>query len=374
MSDVSEAAFRAGYAAGGDWQAAFAAALADAWPLPADANLGFVYATDYYAPHFGEIVERLKAETGIQRWSGTVGLGIATPDGELFDRPALAIMAGRFPEDSFRLFGPVSQATELGEIAPDWLAGQLGTVALLQADPRTPELETLIADLSEAAKAFPLGGLTASRAGPASAIGGRAAGLSGVLFGGAVPIVSGLSQGCAPLGPALSITAAEGNVISAIEGRSATEVLIEVVDQHFGGRLSEAWGSVHPAFPVPGRDRDDYLVRNFLGLDADKGLLAVSDLVEPGQKILFCRRDQQGARQDLDRMLADVKRRAAGQAKAGLFFSCVARGPNLFGPGGAELRQIREALGDIPLVGFYAGGEISGDRLYGYTGVLALFV
>lgn len=374
MSDVSEAAFRAGYAAGGDWQAAFAAALADAWPLPAGANLGFVYATDYYAPHFGEIVERLKAETGIPRWSGTVGLGIATPDGELFDRPALAIMAGRFPEDSFRLFGPVSQATELGEIAPEWLAGQLGTVALLQADPRTPELETLIADLSEAAKAFPLGGLTASRAGPASAIGGRAAGLSGVLFGGAVPIVSGLSQGCAPLGPALSITAAEGNVISAIEGRSATEVLIEVVDQHFGGRLSEAWGSVHPAFPVPGRDRDDYLVRNFLGLDADKGLVAVSDLVEPGQKILFCRRDQQGARQDLDRMLADVKRRAAGQAKAGLFFSCVARGPNLFGPGGAELRQIREALGDIPLVGFYAGGEISGDRLYGYTGVLALFV
>ena len=39
MSDVSEAAFRAGYAAGGDWQAAFAAALADAWPLPAGANL-----------------------------------------------------------------------------------------------------------------------------------------------------------------------------------------------------------------------------------------------------------------------------------------------------------------------------------------------
>jgi small ligand-binding sensory domain FIST len=373
MSDVSEAAFRAGYAAGGDWQAAFAAALADAWPLPAGANLGFVYATDYYAPHFGEIVERLRAETGIQRWSGTVGLGIATPDGELFDRPALAILAGRFPEDSFRLFGPVSQAAELSEIAPDWLAGQLGTVALLQADPRTPELEMLIADLSEAAKAFPLGGLTASRAGPASAIGGRAAGLSGVLFGGAVPIVSGLSQGCAPLGPALSITAAEGNLISAIEGRSATDVLIEVVDQHFGGRLSEAWGSVHPAFPVPGRDRDDYLVRNFLGLDADKGLVAVSDLVEPGQKILFCRRDQQGARQDLDRMLADVKRRAAGQARAGLFFS-VARGPNLFGPGGAELRQIREALGDIPLVGFYAGGEISGDRLYGYTGVLALFV
>ncbi len=374
MSQVGEASFRAGYAAGGDWQTAFSAALADAWPLPQGANLGFVYATDYYASHFGEIVERLRAETGIQDWSGTVGLGIATPEGEVFDRPALAIMAGRFPADSYRLFGPVSQSAELGALAPDWLAAQLGTVALLQGDPRTPELETLIGDLCEAAKTFPLGGLTASRAGPASAIGGRAGGLSGVLFGAAVPIVSGLSQGCAPLGPAMSITAADGNVISAIDGRPAAEVLIEAVDRHFGGRLSEAWGHVHPAFPVPGRDRDDYLVRNFVGLDADKGLVAVSDLVEPGQKILFCRRDQQGARQDLDRMLADVARRAEGRAKAGLYFSCVARGPNLFGPDGAEMRQIRQTLGEIPLIGFYAGGEISGDRLYGYTGVLALFV
>jgi len=374
MGGVEARDFRAGYAAGGDWQSAFSAALADAWPLPEGANLGFVYATDYYAPHFGEIVERLKAETGIRQWSGTVGLGIATPEGEIFDRPALAIMAGRFPEEAFRLFGPLGSAADLAAIAPDWLAAQLGTVALLQADPRTPELETLIADLGEAARAFPLGGLTASRAGPASAIGGRAGGLSGVLFGPGVEIVSGLTQGCAPLGPAMTITGAEGNVISAIDGRPATEVLIEAVDRHFDGRLSEAWGHLHPAFPVPGRDRDDYLVRNFLGMDADKGLLAVGDLVEPGQKILFCRRDLAGARQDLARMLADVARRAAGRARAGLFFSCVARGPNLFGPGGAEMRQIRQALGEIPLVGFYAGGEISGDRLYGYTGVLALFV
>jgi len=27
----------------------------------------------------------------------------------------------------------------------------------------------------------------------------------------------------------------------------------------------------------------------------------------------------------------------------------------------------------VPLVGFYANGEISHDRIYGYTGVLALF-
>ena len=60
--------------------------------------------------------------------------------------------------------------------------------------------------------------------------------------------------------------------------------------------------------------------------------------------------------------------------KAGLYFSCVARGPNLFGVDSEELKTIRETLGDFPLAGFFGNGEIAHDRLYGYTGVLALFL
>ena len=48
-------------------------------------------------------------------------------------------------------------------------------------------------------------------------------------------------------------------------------------------------------------------------------------------------------------------------------------GELLFGPGSAELKQIQQRLGDVPIVGFYAHGEISQDRIYGYTGVLTLF-
>ena len=36
--------------------------------------------------------------------------------------------------------------------------------------------------------------------------------------------------------------------------------------------------------------------------------------------------------------------------------------------------MIRDELGDFPLAGLFANGEISNDRLYGYTGVLALFL
>ena len=47
---------------------------------------------------------------------------------------------------------------------------------------------------------------------------------------------------------------------------------------------------------------------------------------------------------------------------------------NLFGEEGRELSLIRDSLGEFPLVGFFGNGEISNNRLYSYTGVLALFL
>ena len=47
---------------------------------------------------------------------------------------------------------------------------------------------------------------------------------------------------------------------------------------------------------------------------------------------------------------------------------------SLFGTDSEELKMISRALGEIPLVGFFANGEISHKRLYGYTGVLPVFL
>ena len=49
------------------------------------------------------------------------------------------------------------------------------------------------------------------------------------------------------------------------------------------------------------------------------------------------------------------------------------RGGPHFGGASAELQIVRRALGDVPLVGFFAGGEIAHQELYGYTGVLTVF-
>jgi small ligand-binding sensory domain FIST len=73
-------------------------------------------------------------------------------------------------------------------------------------------------------------------------------------------------------------------------------------------------------------------------------------------------------------MLDRLRRRAGGGIRGGLYYSCVARGPNQFGPGSQEMKIIADELGDFPIAGLFANGEINHNRLYGYTGVLTLFL
>ena len=124
--------------------------------------------------------------------------------------------------------------------------------------------------------------------------------------------------------------------------------------------------------PVPGSDTGDYTARNLVGIDPRNKLIAIGDIVEPGTKLVICKRDQGAARQDLQRIAGELKAQVP-QPRGALYFSCLARGEHMFGTRGAELGLIRRALGEVPLVGFFCNGEISRDRLYGYTGVLTLF-
>ena len=55
-----------------------------------------------------------------------------------------------------------------------------------------------------------------------------------------------------------------------------------------------------------------------------------------------------------------------------VYVSCAGRGGPHFGGPSAELQIVRHALGDVPLTGFFAGGEIAHRHLYGYTGVLTV--
>ncbi|MGY8994073.1 MAG: FIST C-terminal domain-containing protein, partial [Rhodospirillales bacterium] len=171
-----------------------------------------------------------------------------------------------------------------------------------------------------------------------------------------------------------TITACEENVLIELDGRPALRVFEEDIGELMSRDLRRVGGSIFAALPVGGSDTGDYLVRNLVGLDEPNGFVAIGEHVEEGESIQFCRRDPAAAAEDLTQMVTRLKERAGGNAKGAVYFSCLARGPNMFGPNSRELTIIQEALGPVPLVGFFCNGEISHDRLYSYTGVLTLFV
>lgn len=208
-------------------------------------------------------------------------------------------------------------------------------------------------------------------------IAGRATegGVSGILIDAAVPVVTGLSQGCTPIGPVREVTASQGPWLLTLEGRPALEVLKEDIGEVLARNLERIGGFIHAALPTLGADRPDYVVRNLVALDPRRGIIAVGDQLRRGDPVMFVKRDAAAAQDDLRRMLADLRARTGARPIRGaLYHTCVARGPHMFGPESGELRMIEEALGPVPLVGFFTNGEIFRDQLYSYSGVLTLFL
>lgn len=376
--------FRAAHAGEADWNAAAEACLAQLDDI-AGASLGFVYATDHLAGRMSEIVDWLGKRTGLTDWIGTAGIGIAANAGgaaaEYYDRPALAVMVASLPRDAYRVFEPVrGDLGPLEERHRDWLGQSKPALGVVHADPRNPRLATLLTQLSARTGAYLVGGLSSSRAGfPQVATRVAEGGVSGAFFAGSVAVATGLTQGCSPVGPAREVTEVEGNIVKALDGRPALDCFKEDVAGFLADRGQGKVGSLHVALPVPGSDTGDYLVRNLIGLDRERGWIAIGAEPAAGERLLFARRDRAGAEKDLGRMLDGLARRlpvSAGEQriKGGLYFSCVSRGRNLFGTNSEELRQIADALGEFPLVGFFANGEICRDQLYGHTGVLTLFL
>jgi len=344
-----------------------------------DATLGILYVSEPAAPALPQLVRDLAAGTGVASWVGGVGLGICAGGEEIYDRPAAAVMIAPLPPDSFRLFGATDDpAADLPRQHAGWIEKAHPSLALVHADPRCTDLVQATIDTGAASGAFLVGGLVSHRcetpllagSGP-DALGN--AGISGLLLTPEVSAATALTQGCIPIGPVRRIDEARDNVVMAIDGRPALTVFLDEIGPDLARDPRGLGGVIFAGLPVQGSDTGDYLVRNLLGIDPRQGWIVLGAEVAPGDSILFCRRDPDSARADLDRMLRQLAGRLQGPPKAGIYVSCIARGAALFGEPGVETGMIRDRFGDIPLIGFFANGEISRDRLYGHTGVLTLF-
>jgi small ligand-binding sensory domain FIST len=395
-------------------------------------TLGLLYITDQYAANAQDILDHLSAELPeVTDWSGTVGLGISANNAEYFDEPAMSLMLCALPSDQYRVFSGVAP---LGSTE---MSGFEAHTALVHADPATPELAELITEMAGRTNTgYLFGGLSSGRDALQFAVGGNGnirgqgaargvftGGLSGVVFGEGVRLVSRVTQGCQPLrsgaGREREITEADGNLLLRLDGEPALDVLfnelrvslhrpqeaIEAVRATLvglaqGDRGNSGNGKAGRAgggSPYTGDLGSDVLVRHIIGLDPARRGIAIASGLEAGMRLTFCRRNVQAARADLMRICAEIREElepeeqtlataravAAGEAEAAphparriagaVYVSCIGRGGPHFGAPGAELQIVRHALGDVPLTGFFASGEIARDHLYGYTGVLTVF-
>ena len=368
--------FKHAYSTQPDWQDAARECLEALLPVREGTTLGFLYATDAFAEHFTDLLAYCRERTGVDHWVGTVGVGIVTTGHEFLEQPALTIMLAEIPENAFRTLPSLCNLNDVLQHEADFRIGtETAWFGVVHGDPRNPLISELIEHVAERTETgFLVGGLTSSRDRcPQLADQVVEGGLSGVLFSSAVSITTRLTQGVSPLGPRHLITQAERNIIRALDGRAPLEVLREDIGEVLYQQLQRLGGYLFVGLPTRDSDTEDYLVRHIVGVDPDSKLIAVGDYVEAGQPLMFCRRDGHSAVEDMQRMLDALKASLAAPPRGALYFSCLGRGASMFGETDAEMRMIRDVLGDIPLVGFSANGEISRNRLYGYTGVLTVF-
>jgi small ligand-binding sensory domain FIST len=222
-----------------------------------------------------------------------------------------------------------------------------------------------------------------------------------------VQLVSRVTQGCQPIAPARTITGADNNLVLELDGEPALDVLLEdlqvTLEQPqaamvaLRATLAGLTQASEDVMNRAGHFGTDVVVRHIIGLDPRRRGVAIADKVEEGMKLAFCRRNVEAARADLVRICSEIReelepeelplavasalavsdalaaptpaRRIAGA----IYVSCAGRGGPHFGGPSAEMQIVRRALGDVPLVGFFAGGEIARSHLYGYTGVLTVF-
>ncbi len=380
-------------------------------------TLGLLYVTDHYAGAAQEILDHLSAELpAVTDWSGTVGVGIASCNVEYFDEPALAVMLCDLPSDQYRVFSGVAP------LGAGRASGFVPHTALVHADSGTPDLAELIVEMAgRTTTGYLFGGLASSRfdavqfavggngniKGQGAARGVFRGGLSGVAFGEAISLVSRVTQGCQPVAAQRVITAAQGSLITEIDAEPALDVLLRDTgisldhpQKAMAALRATLIGLIAPGSDAVGRTGHfgaDVVVRHIIGLDPNRRGVAVAEHVEVGMRMAFCQRNAQAARADLVRICAEIREElepqemplrvavalAAPEAQAApnlarriagaVYVSCAGRGGPHFGGPSAELQIVRRALGDVPLVGFFAGGEIARDHLYGYTGVLTVF-
>ncbi|MEQ8791363.1 MAG: FIST N-terminal domain-containing protein [Pirellulaceae bacterium] len=362
--------------------------VCDAIGSPPDLAVLFVSADR--AAECDALARQAAEQLGGSQLIGCTGESIVGVRQEIEGASAVSLWAAKLAETTIRTMHLKFERSSEGGVIVGWPDDlpepwPEGAALLLLGDPFSFPADALMERLNEDRPGVPvIGGMSSGGAAPGEnrlllGDGCHAEGAVVAMIHGGVRVRSLVSQGCRPIGTHLVVTKAERNVIHELGGRPALLRLKELFDTlptreqemvqrglHVGRVVSEYQDHFQ---------QGDFLVRNVMGIDPDNGSIAMGDYIRAGQTVQFHIRDANSADQELRQLLSRAK---ADAAPAGaLLFTCNGRGTRLFPEPHHDASAIADALGEIPLAGFFAAGElgpVAGENfMHGFTASLALF-
>jgi small ligand-binding sensory domain FIST len=358
--------------------------------LDGPANLALVFLSHDRGAEAQQIAAAICERLGTQNVFGCTAESLVGTGREIEGETGISLWAAHLPGLELTPMHLTFERTPDGGMIGGWQADDsawpAGTALFALGDPFSFPMEQMLEQLNVDRAGVPvLGGMASGGATPGEnrlILGRQVFDAGAVMFrvSGPLRIRTVLSQGCRPIGRPFVITRCEGNVIQELGGRPALLALKEIFDElpgrekelvqralHLGRVVSEYQERFEPG---------DFLVRNVLGHDPQSGAIAVGDYFRVGQTVQFHIRDGRTADDDLTQRLAAF-RDEQSQPIGGLLFTCNGRGMRLFGEPHHDASLVREYLGDIPLAGFFAQGELGpvGGKnfVHGFTASLALF-
>lgn len=354
----------------------------------AEADLVLVFAAGAHLAAPEVMLQGIHAELSPSVLVGCGAGGVLGSGRELESGTALAVWAASFQGAgdvrSFhaRVDDQASEPVLEGMPSP----GNSGSVILL-SDPYSFPTDAVLSAFADQAPGVPvLGGLSSARTPEGSAalfLDDKLCeqGAVGVCLDG-VEIIPCVSQGAAPLGREVTITAAQDNIVYELAGRPAIETIEKIIGELPVHQRALVAAGLLIGIVIDGGKPDyeqgDFLVRGVLGADSNSGAIAVGAGVSEGQVVRLHARDARSADEDLRRELRVRAQSLVGSYPAGvLLFSCNGRGQAMFGACDHDATIVEQELDGAPTAGFFAAGEIGpvGGRsfLHGFTATVAVF-
>ncbi len=212
----------------------------------------------------------------------------------------------------------------------------------------------------------------------------HSSGVVGVSFSGPIEIDCLVSQGCRPIGETFVVTKSHQNVVEQLDGKPALAAIEEMVSTlPLLDRQLLATGGLQVGRVIDqgkgSYGHGDFLIRSLVGVKRDTGAVLVGDILRAGQTLQFHVRDAQTADEEMRLLLEGETLLSSSLAPpaGALLITCNGRGTRLFDKPHHDIALARSILGDIPVAGFFAAGELGpvGEKnfIHGHTAVLALF-